>query len=443
MPDTSKHLLYSVKLENGNDQFTLRVLHVQTLATWRNSFKKSFVEQLTKRTGNYKSYSTFLSMLDFVLDKSEKQSSRELSFSVLTLSDLQAMKAERESETCTKSEHATDRNKRYFILKYKTKFETTHYPLPLNYAGMEQDDVSYLDSKVNTSYDNTTLADDAAPKLNSTRQSEQLPKYSINPDQQLLIEKQVEHIQELEDKLRKRGKTIKDLRAQIEDLTNEKKLLALKCKHLTADLAEYKRGFSRHEGAYKQTRGRGMSRGARAPNSRDSSPGDNRGGGSSSLARRSRSYDRPWASNSRSNSVGRQVGSRPSSARQGSRPSSATRFERKTMVPRRSSSVCSVASSGGRSRSSSIGRFDPTAYVEKQQNKRRKADIRRREKIRQKQSSGPLMPNLPRARTQPPIKNYVQENIRHSGVFETSIDVDMANIDARLNSLQAYIADLE
>ena len=38
---------------------------------------------------------------------------------------------------------------------------------------------------------------------------------------------------------------------------------------------------------------------------------------------------------------------------------------------------------------------------------------------------------------------HVQENIRNSGVFETSIDVDMANIDARLNSLQAYIADLE
>jgi len=114
------------------------------------------------------------------------------------------------------------------------------------------------------------------------------------------------------------------------------------------------------------------------------------------------------------------------------------------MIQRRSSSVCSrnsVASSGGHSRSSSIGRFDPTAYVEQQQAKRKKAEIRRREKIRQKQASGPMMPNLPRPNQ--PIKNYVQENIRTNGAFETSIDVDMANIDARLNSLQAYIAELE
>ena len=134
--------------------------------------------------------------------------------------------------------------------------------------------------------------------------------YSINPVQQALIEKQQSNIQDLEDKLRKRGKTIKDLKLQLEDAENEKKLLNLKNKHLTADLAEYKRGFSRHEGMYKQTRGRGMSRGARAPNSREVSP-DSRTGGRTggtkfgenkenrSSLRRSRSYDRPWNSGSR------------------------------------------------------------------------------------------------------------------------------------------------
>ena len=81
------------------------------------------------------------------------------------------------------------------------------------------------------------------------------------------------------------------------------------------------------------------------------------------------------------------------------------------MIQRRSSSVCSrgsIASSGGQSRSSSIGRFDPTAYVEQQQNKRKKADIRRREKIRHKQVPN-LQVNLPRPRH--PIKDYTQAHL--------------------------------
>merc|ERR1719500_1482332 len=138
-----------------------------------------------------------------------------------------------------------------------------------------------------------------------------------------------------------------------------------------------------------------MSRGLRAPISRDSSPGTTPRNVSS--MRRSKSYEKPWKSNSRpvsrSGSVER-FGSRPSSARErnqfSSRPRNLTRFERQPMIQRRSASVSSrhsVASSGARSRGSSIGRFDPTAYVEQQQNRRRKAEIRRREKIRTKQQS--------------------------------------------------------
>ena len=131
MPDTSKNrLVYSVKIETGNDQFTLRVLHIQTLNTWRNSFKKSFIEQLTKRTGNYKAYEAFTSMLDFVLDKSNK-TSRELTFSILTLADLQKMRdskhAEKESKNYETDEtHANDTEKRYFILKYRVFLRNCH-----------------------------------------------------------------------------------------------------------------------------------------------------------------------------------------------------------------------------------------------------------------------------------------------------------------------------
>lgn len=433
---------------------------------WANSFKRPFIEQLTKRTGNYKAFNTFLGMLSNVIEKTEPSENRvqeQLSYSILTLEDLRKMQSNGSNASASDSESTVSQKKsgkRYFILKYSTKYDKTLYPLPLNHAGIEQDDVSYLEKPT---HDDTLLA---SPKLNSTQistrgmeQELQVQTNGINAAvQQALIEKQATAIAELEDKLRKRGRLVKDLKNQIEQLQGEKKLLTLKNKNLVADLAEYKRGFSRHEGMYKQTRGRGMSRGQRAPISRESSPAVSPRGTGSSL-RRSRSYDKPWQSNSRpvsrSGSTSRFDG-RPRSTtridvRPRSRPSSATRFERRPMIQRRSSSVHSVASSGGHSRSSSIGRFDPTAYVEKQQAKRRKNEVRRREKIRSKQFTNKIPAQLPPAERYraPPIKNYVEENIRKntSGVggrlFDCSIDVDMANIDARLNSLQQYINDLD
>ena len=66
----------------------------------------------------------------------------------------------------------------------------------------------------------------------------------MNTSQQILIEKQALQIKELEEKLKKRANIVRQLKAEVKVLNDEKKLLVLKNKNLTSDLAEYRRGFT-------------------------------------------------------------------------------------------------------------------------------------------------------------------------------------------------------
>merc|ERR1712038_873563 len=102
-------------------------------------------------------------------------------------------------------------NKRYMILTYETNFEETHYPLPLNYQGKENQN---------------GLID-----YHSIHNSTEISNRGVSPvsiNQENIIQKQREQLNQFEDKLRKRNKTLKDLRSKIETLENEKRLLEIK-----------------------------------------------------------------------------------------------------------------------------------------------------------------------------------------------------------------------
>merc|ERR1712048_53860 len=109
-----------------------------------------------------------------------------------------------------------------------------------------------------------------------------------------------------------------------------------------------------------------------------------------------------------------------------------------------------TSSRAGSTRSAT--RFDPTLYVEQKNAKIRQQQIKNRSKIREKmRSNGNSWNNGPVRRfydddfctPEKPIKrNFVAENASRN-VFESTIDVDMANIDKRLNALQDFIKDLE
>ena len=75
------------------DAFSIKIIHKSTKNSWFNCFKKSFIEQLTKRTGNYKTFATFVSMLSAVVNRKHGgRNVSDLRVEILTLQDLQKMK---------------------------------------------------------------------------------------------------------------------------------------------------------------------------------------------------------------------------------------------------------------------------------------------------------------------------------------------------------------
>ncbi|XP_021239660.1 coiled-coil domain-containing protein 61 isoform X3 [Numida meleagris] len=109
------------------------------------------VEDLTRRTGNFKQFGIFCSMLEAALMKSSEAVSLEL----LTYSDLEALRCCKVG-VVTRVPPPTSplSSKRYLILVYCVEFDRIHYPLPLPYAG--EADVAALRRLVQEQQDELT-----------------------------------------------------------------------------------------------------------------------------------------------------------------------------------------------------------------------------------------------------------------------------------------------
>ncbi|KAI1232294.1 coiled-coil domain-containing protein 61, partial [Lamprotornis superbus] len=104
-----------------------------TADLWRGEFDATFIEDLTRKTGNFKQFSIFCSMLESALT----QSSDSVSLELLTYTDLETLHSRKvgaitRPPPSTRSPLST---KRYLILVYSVEFDRIHYPLPLPYAG--------------------------------------------------------------------------------------------------------------------------------------------------------------------------------------------------------------------------------------------------------------------------------------------------------------------
>jgi coiled-coil domain-containing protein 61 len=94
------------------------------------------IEEITHKAGNFKKFSLFVEMLSSAFSKSNKS----VFIDLLTLSDLEMMKAKKSgtqsnagSSLAVTNKETTKRNflKRYAILTYTGEFDRVHYPLPL------------------------------------------------------------------------------------------------------------------------------------------------------------------------------------------------------------------------------------------------------------------------------------------------------------------------
>ncbi|NXU94771.1 CCD61 protein, partial [Xiphorhynchus elegans] len=104
-----------------------------TADLWRGEFDAAFIEDLTRKTGNFKQFGIFCSMLESAL----MQSSESVSLELLTYADLETLRSRKVGAVAwpPRSTSSPLSTKRYLILIYSVEFDRIHYPLPLPYAG--------------------------------------------------------------------------------------------------------------------------------------------------------------------------------------------------------------------------------------------------------------------------------------------------------------------
>ena len=100
-----------------------------------NDILTTDIEELTRKTGNFKKFPIFLNMLESAITKS----SESVSLDLLTYSDLETM-WDKKLGSISKQEGRLSpvgkpQAKRYLILTYSVEFDRIHYPLALPYNG--------------------------------------------------------------------------------------------------------------------------------------------------------------------------------------------------------------------------------------------------------------------------------------------------------------------
>ncbi|KAK3093960.1 hypothetical protein FSP39_022289 [Pinctada imbricata] len=126
--------IVTMKVQSGVS-LTVEVEDRLTADQWRASFDSQYIEDLTHKTGNFKQFHIFTSMLESAVT----QSSDSVSLDLLTFADLESLR-QRKTGSSAKSSIPANRtvslnSKRYLILTYTVEFDRIHYPLPLPYMG--------------------------------------------------------------------------------------------------------------------------------------------------------------------------------------------------------------------------------------------------------------------------------------------------------------------
>eukprot|EP01083_Nonionella_stella_P029802 81916_1 len=99
---------------------------------WNNQFIKSYIEEMTTKTGNFKTFDKFCRMIYSALRSNNNGS---VFIDLLSYQDLEILKARKAAKSGTEIQplNVTQRtkNKRYLILTYVVEFDRVHYPLAL------------------------------------------------------------------------------------------------------------------------------------------------------------------------------------------------------------------------------------------------------------------------------------------------------------------------
>ncbi|EDV23658.1 uncharacterized protein TRIADDRAFT_57087 [Trichoplax adhaerens] len=262
---------HSISLEIDDNLLVIEIEEKATLDQWHGEFDVEYVEELTRKTGNFKQFPIFVNMLKSALLKS----SDSVSLDLLTYTDLELLRNRKLGINTANTSHPPSTslaNKRYIILTYTVEFDRIHYPLPLRYQGKPdpallqetirnlREENRQLQAKTNrsSSYRNSDVIKmqkqidklkqekeeieeafieyrreiESTSKADITKEIKVLKKIIKNLEQELLKEKSRHHHVS-----NKRSKEYRSLMEEIEALRSSERNLRVRCKSLSNELA--------------------------------------------------------------------------------------------------------------------------------------------------------------------------------------------------------------
>lgn len=420
---------FAVKMEVVNGLLIVEISDSTTADQWRGEFDPAYIEDLTRKTGNFKQFPIFCSMLESAV----KKSSDSVTLDLLTYADLELLrnrKAAVVSRPRSNQQTSALTAKRYLILIYTVEFDRIHYPMPLPYVG--KPDPAVLQREIRA-----LRAELGAINSHGVNKSDRMEIQRLREELLLLREEKEamgkvlerfqvggstvtpgrenprvrEVVRTLEEQLlkeraknqrsaSKRSQEQRLLIEQLEELRASECALRARVKSLTNELALLRRGrvtpvsshiSSRFEGEIY----RSLSRERRS--------------GFGTVRARSGSRERAEDRGRRSEERGRRSDSSGPRGR----------------IPRPSPSP-----TGSRG-----PRFDPTAYIQDKQRRLKEAEIKKQRKVRRDMLASPVFQERGRSRSREPHPSLVRSGGRGRSL----------SVERRLsrNSSESSLVDME
>uniref|UniRef100_A0A665TW63 Centrosomal protein CCDC61 n=1 Tax=Echeneis naucrates TaxID=173247 RepID=A0A665TW63_ECHNA len=420
---------FSVKIEGDNRSLMVEISDSVTADQWKGEFDPAYIEDLTRKTGNFKQFPIFCSMLESAVRKT----SDSVTLDLLTYADLELLRNRKAGVVSRPRGHQQSSvltAKRYLILIYTVEFDRIHYPLPLPYVG--KPDPAALQKEIRTLRAElsavTSHGVDKSAELEIQRLRAEL---TLVKDEKEAMAKVLERLQmtasgsipgredwrvrdvvrTLEDQLvKERAKSQRSaskrcqeqrlLMEQLEELRASECALRVRVKSLTSELALLRRGRVTPVSSHISSRGdreiyRSLSRERRS--------------GYGTVRARSGSRERIQDRVQRSDERGRRADSSGPRAR----------------IPRTSPSP-----NGSRG-----PRFDPTAYIQDRQRRQKEAELKKQRKMRRDMLTSPIVPERGRSRSR---EAYPQ--MARSGSRGRSLSVERRG---SRNSSESSLVDMD
>ena len=161
LKQTFNNSSYYVRALSKDTTLYVEVEQINNGYKWKNQFINSYVEEMTSKTGNFKTFDKFCRMIYSAL---KSNNNGTVFIDLLSYQDLEILKARKaakagiEPQQTLNATHRT-RNKRYLILTYVVEFDRVHYPLALKL------DESSTKNKNNKNKNNKRCATETARQL--------------------------------------------------------------------------------------------------------------------------------------------------------------------------------------------------------------------------------------------------------------------------------------